>query len=125
MLLTLLLLKYAIFVMMYLLQRIKKGLTKNELWTKYYEIFKALNLTVMLNFLIEVYFEMTLVASVVKYDDLLFTTGGEILGSIFWFFCYISTTFVVPAILAYSYLVVFFDGKKNSLPLNLQSFSLS
>ena len=110
--------------MIYLIQKIRKGLTKNELWAKYYEIFRAFNMTVMLNFLIEVYFEMTLVASVVKYEDLIFTTGGEILGSIFWFFCYISTTFVVPAILAYSYLIVLFDGKKTASPLNLRRFSL-
>ena len=108
--------------MMYSLQKIKSGLSKHGLWNKYYELFKSFNLTVMLNFLIEVYFEMAMVSSLVKYDDLLFTTGGEILGSIFWFICYISTTIIVPAILAYSYLVVFLDGKKNYSPYNLRRF---
>ena len=111
--------------MMCLLQKIMKGLSKHEVWNKYYELFKSFNLTVMLNFLIEVYFEMAMVSSLVKYDDLLFTTGGEILGSIFWFICYISTTIIVPAILAYSYLIVFLDSKRDSSPLNLRRFSIS
>ena len=102
---------------MYLLQNIMKGLKEHELWTKYYEIFRAFNLTVMLNFLIEVYFEMALVASVVKSDDLLSTTSGEIIACIFWFICVISTMIIVPAVLAYSFAIVAIDKKTNS-PVN-------
>lgn len=50
-----------------------KKLEKYELWNMCYDFFRAVNFMLILNFLIEVYFEMALVASVVKSDDLLST----------------------------------------------------
>ena len=66
---------------------------------------------------------MALVSTVVESDDLLSTTSGEVIACIFWFICRISTMVIVPAVLAYSFIVVAIDRKTES-PVNLKRFSL-
>lgn len=120
----LLLFRLLTLVVLYLIQKLIKKLEKYELWTTCYNFFRAVNFMLILNFLIEVYFEMALVSSVVKPDDLLTTTSGEIIACVFWFICVISTRIIVPTVLAYSLAIVAIDKKTNS-PVNFYRFSLT
>ena len=104
-----LLFKFVMLLCLYPVNRSMRNPERHERWTKFYGLFRSIDLIVLLNFMIEVHFEMAITVSVVRFKDLLFSTNGEILGSVFWFICFVSSKIIVPAVLIYSFLIVFIE----------------